>query len=76
MNQSTILIVEDDEEIVEARDISVEQAKREILELFEQRNGKNVYYGDAAEALHLSISTVMQAFEELRNEDQIEEANS
>lgn len=61
-------------EVVEARDIPIEQAKREILEFFEKHPDEDVYYGDIAEELQLSYSSVIEAFEELKSDGNIEEA--
>jgi hypothetical protein len=60
------------EEAIEAREVSVEDAKREIVELFKQRRGQDLYYSDIAEALNLDFSTVIAACGELENEQVIE----
>jgi dCTP deaminase len=58
----------------EARDISADQAIREILALFKQRGG-HLYYSDISEALNLDIGTVLEATDELQRRGLIEKIN-
>ncbi len=76
MNRQTVAIQElaqslseritsDEAGEVEIREISHEQAVKEILELFQKQQQKNVYYSDIVDALCLDLATVMEACKEL-----------
>ncbi|MCH8342685.1 MAG: hypothetical protein IH983_01715 [Planctomycetes bacterium] len=60
-------ITSDGAEEVEIRKISHEQAVKEILQLFQKQQQKNVYYSDIVEALCLDLATVMAACKELED---------
>ena len=56
---------------VEARQIDVKQAQKEIIDLF--RKHGTLYYSDIAEMLHLDYETVINACEQLQQEGIIED---
>ena len=54
-------------EIIELREVSKEQAKAEIIELFEQTDGP-WYYSDIEDRLRIDVELVMEICHELREE--------
>lgn len=58
-------VTADEAEEIEIREISHEQAVKEILELFQKKQQRNLYYSDIIEALRLTLATVMEACKEL-----------
>ncbi len=61
-----------EEEVIILRAISREQAKREVLDLFDEY--KNLDHGDIAERLRLDLEQVVEVVGELEKEGKIEEA--
>ena len=59
----------------ETREVSVEDAKKEILVMFKNQRGQDIYYSDAAAALNLDFATVIRAFEELEKAGLIQGAS-
>jgi regulator of replication initiation timing len=58
------------ESVVILREISKEEAKKEILELFSQ--GHTLYYSDVAEQLGLDLQLVVEICNELQSKGEIE----
>jgi DNA invertase Pin-like site-specific DNA recombinase len=56
--------------VVVLREISRQQAKKEIKDLFAK--GKTVYYSDIADELRLDLQTVVEVCNELQNQGEIE----
>ena len=63
------------EEVIELRDISIEQAKIEIKEFFEKRHGETLDAGHVMEALKIDYGLIDKALKELTNEGKISEVN-
>ncbi len=61
------------EEVIMLRSISREQAKEEIMELFDKSSDK-LYYSDIVEALKLDLEEVVEIVEELKAEGEVGEA--
>lgn len=61
----------DNMEIINLREISVEEAKREILQLL--KNKDLAYPSDVADELRLDLKTTIKAIKELWQEGKIEE---
>ncbi len=78
IEELTKLLVQDRvaQEPYEIRNVSAAEAEQEILEHFRQHKGENAYYSDVAEALKLSLETVVRAFESLKTKGLIEEARA
>ena len=53
------------------RDISLEQAKKEIVELFENKKSASFYFSDIAHLLKIDLKLCVQACKELKKEDLI-----
>jgi len=62
-----------DNAMIEARNISIAEAKQEIADLFRKRG--TLYYSDIASVLHLPYATVISACAELQKEGLIEGAS-
>lgn len=60
------------EEVIMLRSISREQAKEEIMELFDKSD--KLYYSDIVEALKLDLEEVVEIVEELKAEGEVGEA--
>jgi dCTP deaminase len=56
---------------VEPREITHEQAMQEILQIFQARRKKDIYYSDLMEELQLDLATVVKACEELQQKGKI-----
>ncbi len=52
----------------ELREVSLEQAKREVLNLFQRHGTENVYYSDMVEELSIDLSTIIDACKELEQQ--------
>ena len=65
-----LLALAADEEIIELRDIPREEAKQEILEMFQ--SGETLFYSDLATSLRLDLPLVVEACQELQLEGEIE----
>ncbi|MGB2842442.1 MAG: hypothetical protein WBC40_08220 [Halobacteriota archaeon] len=61
------------EEVIMLRSISREQAKEEIVELFDKSD--KLYYSDIVEALKLDLEEVVEIVEELKAEGEVGEAD-
>ena len=59
-----------DEEVIELRDISKEEAKRELLAMFQ--SGETLFYSDLATRLRLDLHLVVEICQELGQEGEIE----
>ncbi len=59
-----------DEEVIELRDISKEEAKQEILATFQ--SGETLFYSDLAARLRLDLPLVVEVCQELEQEGEIE----
>ena len=59
-----------DEEVIELRDISKEEAKQEILAMFQ--SGETMFYSDLATRLQLDLPLVVEVCQELEQEGEIE----
>jgi hypothetical protein len=59
--------------VVEGRETTVEEAKREILEYCDKHKGENFYPDDVADELGLDLKTTVEATEELMKEGKLEE---
>lgn len=59
-----------DEEVIELRDISKEEAKQEILAMFQ--SGETMFYSDLATRLRLDLPLVVEVCQELEEEGEIE----
>ncbi len=59
-----------DEEVIELRTISREDAKQEILDLFQ--SGETLYYSDLAKRLRIDLPLVVEICQELGKEGEIE----
>lgn len=55
-----------DEQDAETRNISIEEAEGEILQLFRDHRGADLYYSDIAETLNLDFATVIEACKRLQ----------
>jgi len=58
------------ERVVILREVSIEEAKKEILELFSK--GQTLYYSDIAEQLGLDLRLVVEICNKLQTEGEIE----
>ncbi|MBI2850269.1 MAG: hypothetical protein HYX80_04400 [Chloroflexi bacterium] len=58
------------EKLVILREVSKEEAKKDILQLFSK--GNTMYYSDIAEQLRLDLKTVVEICNELQNRGEIE----
>ena len=59
-----------DEEVIELRTITREDAKQEILDLFQ--SGETLYYSDLAKGLRIDLPLVVEICQELGKEGEIE----
>ncbi len=59
--------------VVEVRETTVEEAKREILEYCDKHKGEIFYPDDVADELGLDLKITVEATEELMNEGKLEE---
>ena len=59
------------DEILECRNISKEEAKKEIKAYFEEHHGENFYASDIEDNLGIEYDLVMEIFEELESEREI-----
>ena len=59
--------------VVEVRETTVEEAKREILEYCDKHKGEIFYPDDVADELGLDLKKTVEATEELRKEGKVEE---
>ena len=59
----------EEEKVIVLRDISRDQVKREVLELFQR--DKPLFYSDIAELLRLDLATVVEICEELIAEGEV-----
>ncbi len=53
------------------KDISYEQAKKEIIEYFSKHHGENIDAADIQEALNIDISLAIEILDGLENEGKI-----
>ncbi|MCK4476694.1 MAG: hypothetical protein KAU16_08215 [Methanophagales archaeon] len=60
--------------VVEVRETTVEEAKREILEYCDKHKGEIFYPDDIADERGLDLKTTVEATEELMKEGKLEEA--
>lgn len=58
-------------EPIEFRDISREEAKREIRQFFKDRHGENLSAGEIMDELNIEYSLVLDICEELEREGEI-----
>jgi regulator of replication initiation timing len=61
----------DPESVVDCREISHEQAKKEVDSFFSDHSGETIYPSDVADALNLSYLLVEEIIEELEDEGKI-----
>jgi dCTP deaminase len=66
----------DEAELEETRDITLEQAMAEVLELFRRTPKGRLYYSDIAEQLKLDFATVIEVCEKLVERGEIEGAKN
>jgi len=59
--------------VVEVRETTVEEAKREILEYCDKHKGEIFYPDDIADEFGLNLKTIVEATEELMKEGKVEE---
>ena len=65
-----LLALAADEEVIELRDIPKEEAKQEILAMFQ--SGEILFYSDLATKLRLDLPLVVEICQELGQEGEIE----
>ncbi len=65
-----LLALAADEEAIELRDIPKEEAKQEILAMFQ--SGETLFYSDLATKLRLDLPLVVEICQELGQEGEIE----
>ena len=65
-----LLALTTDEEVIELRDVSKEEAKQEILAMFQ--SGETLFYSDLATRLRLDLPLVVEVCQELEQEGEIE----
>ena len=65
-----LLALTTDEEVIESRDVSKEEAKQEILAMFQ--SGETLFYSDLATRLRLDLPLVVEVCQELEQEGEIE----
>ncbi len=65
-----LLALTTDEEVIELRDVSKEEAKQEILAMFQ--SGETLFYSDLATRLRLDLPWVVEVCQELEQEGEIE----
>jgi len=61
----------DPESAVDCRDVSYEQAKKEVDSFFSDHSGETIYPSDVADVLNLSYLLVEEIIEELKDEGKI-----
>ena len=59
--------------VVEVRETTIEEVKREILEYCDKHKGEIFYPDDVADELGLDLKTTVEATEELMKEEKLEE---
>ena len=65
-----LLALTTDEEVIELRDVSKEEAKQKILAMFQ--SGETLFYSDLATRLRLDLPLVVEVCQELEQEGEIE----
>ncbi len=60
--------------IIVVQEISKEDAKVRIKELFDKHSNENIYPSEVAEKLHIDYDLVLEIVEDLLKEDEIEVA--
>lgn len=55
-------------EEIELREVSLEQAKKEVLNLFQRHGTENVYYSDMVEELRIDLATIIEACKDLEKQ--------
>ena len=61
----------EEDEFVEVREVTLEQAKDEIAAFFLEHDGKSIDYVDLVDALDLPLGQIVKACEELEQEGKI-----
>ncbi|MCF8083008.1 MAG: hypothetical protein K9M96_07930 [Deltaproteobacteria bacterium] len=64
-------LLEDDADVIEARDISFEDAEEEIARYFRDHHGENIDCGDLMEDLNIAPGIIMKVCEKLEEENKI-----
>ncbi|MGD2247038.1 MAG: hypothetical protein PVF58_01430 [Candidatus Methanofastidiosia archaeon] len=79
-NQLSLLkeIIEDplsEINIIDIREITIEEAKKIILEFYESHDTQSIYPSEVADELGLDLKTTAKAIDELLKEEKLEVAN-
>jgi len=62
-----------EEKVIEVREVTIDEARAEIVDLFAA--GETLYYSDIAERLRLDLEMVVEICDKLEEEDMIHVAN-
>ncbi|MDZ7696949.1 MAG: hypothetical protein U5R49_08540 [Deltaproteobacteria bacterium] len=71
MAKRILSLLEDDDDVLEARDISFEDAKEEVARYFRSHDGENIDCGDLMEDLNIAPGIIMKVCEKLQEEKKI-----
>ncbi|MGC1120834.1 MAG: hypothetical protein WBA22_07045 [Candidatus Methanofastidiosia archaeon] len=61
--------------VVDVREITIEEAKKIILEYYESHDTQSIYPSEIADRLNLDLKTTVKAIDELLKEEKLEVIN-